>query len=607
MTEIDDLARDWARYPQFWEPKVSRDGSWVAWTWTGVTEIGNVWLAPTDGSLPPRRLTDEPDHTYVRAFFRDGGRMLLGQSQGASEHDHLILLDHRSGERRLVTPPQDNHYVFGGAFTPDGRYILYTASHDDESRSPIDGQRIYLHDLETGNRKIVSSSKSLTTRPLALSEDGRLVLYHRCERHPAGDQIWLLDLATGEDREILNVGASRKAHGFWLDRERILVRAESDTCDRVGILHRADLRVQWLIDDPKRSIENVIAGHDGNTIAIVDFRGGQVRASLLDARTATERPIESAGQSVLPIAELPGGAWIAERYSSAGPHALIQYDPASAKMLDLSRTSEYLPSRKMNFTRATIWRWQSVDGMEIRGSLYEPKGPSRGLIAHIHGGPTWHTQDWVDSMNHFLVAAGYTILDPNYRGSTGHGRLFREAIKVDGWGGREQVDIRTGLESLVRAGKARIGRIGIVGLSYGGYSSWYQITKSADLVVAAVPICGMYHLTIDYDETGMPHGRAYSEEMMGGTPAQQPQRYFEASPANFIDRIKGRLLIVHGFRDTNVSPENTSAACRDLDRAGIAYELLTFADEGHGIHRAGNRETLFRRMATFFEEAFGEP
>jgi dipeptidyl aminopeptidase/acylaminoacyl peptidase len=92
--------------------------------------------------------------------------------------------------------------------------------------------------------------------------------------------------------------------------------------------------------------------------------------------------------------------------------------------------------------------------------------------------------------------------------------------------------------------------------------------------------------------------------MMGGTPAQQPERYFNGSPGNFIDRIKGRLMIVHGMKDTNVSPENTRAAIRDLDRAGIAYELLTFENEGHGIYRAGNRETLFRRVAEFFEESF---
>ncbi len=103
--------------------------------------------SPTDGSAPPRRVTDEADHIYVRSFSPDGNRLLLAQSDGSSEHDHLILLDLESGEQRLLTPRQDDHYVFGGAFTPDGGSILYAASWDDATRSAIEGQRIYLHDL----------------------------------------------------------------------------------------------------------------------------------------------------------------------------------------------------------------------------------------------------------------------------------------------------------------------------------------------------------------------------------------------------------------------------------------------------------------------------
>jgi dipeptidyl aminopeptidase/acylaminoacyl peptidase len=311
------------------------------------------------------------------------------------------------------------------------------------------------------------------------------------------------------------------------------------------------------------------------------------------------------GDSLLPLAQLPSGQWLCERYSSRAPNELVRFDAATGSVVEVSRTARQLANPAMRFAPARPHRWRATDGLEIAGWLYEPQSESRGLIAHIHGGPTWHSEDWVNGSIQFLVAAGFTVLDPNYRGSTGYGRAFREAIKEDGWGGREQDDIRTGLESLVAAGKGRRGRVGIIGLSYGGYSSWCQITKSSDLVNAAVPICGMYQLAIDYEATGMPHGRDYSEEMMGGTPAEQPERYSNASPANFIDRIKGRLLIVHGLRDTNVSPENTRAAVRDLDRAGIAYELLTFDNEGHGIWRAGNRETLFNRVAAFFADAFG--
>ena len=107
MSDIAQLARAWARYPDFWEPKLSKDGRWAAWTWTGPTEAGNVWLAPTDGSAAPRRVTDEADHIYVRAFSPDSKRLLLAQSEGSSEHDHLILLDLESGARTQLTLKQD--------------------------------------------------------------------------------------------------------------------------------------------------------------------------------------------------------------------------------------------------------------------------------------------------------------------------------------------------------------------------------------------------------------------------------------------------------------------------------------------------------------------
>ena len=63
---VEALARSWARYPILWSPRVSGDGKWLAWTWTGITETGEVWAAPTDGSRPPERLTEGQDHFYVR-------------------------------------------------------------------------------------------------------------------------------------------------------------------------------------------------------------------------------------------------------------------------------------------------------------------------------------------------------------------------------------------------------------------------------------------------------------------------------------------------------------------------------------------------------------
>ena len=196
------------------------------------------------------------------------------------------------------------------------------------------------------------------------------------------------------------------------------------------------------------------------------------------------------------------------------------------------------------------------------------------------------------------------MLDPNYRSSTGFGHSHRAAVKQDGWGGREQADIRAGIAAAVAQGFARKGKIAVAGNSYGGFSSWFAISRHADLVTAAIPMCGMYRLDIDYHQTGMPHGRAYAEAMMGGTPEQFPQKYASASPGNFIDQIRGHVMIVHGLADSNVSPENTHTAVRELTAAGIPHEILLFEDEGHGVFRRSNVETYLARSVAFLERAF---
>src|SRR5205807_8447062 len=105
-------------------------------------------------------------------------------------------------------------------------------------------------------------------------------------------------------------------------------------------------------------------------------------------------------------------------------------------------------------------------------------------------------------------------------------------------------------------GIAEPGKVGITGTSYGGYSSWWAITHwPVEIVAAAAPICGMTDLVVDYDTT-RPDLRPYSEEMMGGSPAQVPERYRERSPIHFVHQIGGHLLIVQGLRDPNVTPSN---------------------------------------------------
>ncbi|MBV9279818.1 MAG: S9 family peptidase, partial [Chloroflexi bacterium] len=292
---------------------------------------------------------------------------------------------------------------------------------------------------------------------------------------------------------------------------------------------------------------------------------------------------------------------------STQPADLVRFRPDRAQpetFVSLTRLWDRTPLRPAELAPARDFRWRSVAGLEIQGWLYRPSSPARGTIVRVHGGPTAHDEDSFSALSQFLVARGFNVLAPNYRGSTGFGLAFQEAIKQDGWGGREQDDVRTGIDALIAAGVAEPGRVGITGTSYGGYSSWCAITRwPPKTVAAAAPICGMTDLVVDY-ETTRPDLRPYSEEMMGGPPDRVPHRYYERSPINFVDRIRGKLLIVQGLRDPNVTPENVRAVRDALERAHIPYQLLTFDDEGHGIRQPKNQRRLYVHLAEFFAEAF---
>jgi Tol biopolymer transport system component len=125
-----DLAALWASVPQLSNIHASVDGRWAFWCMAGVTETENVWCAPLDGSALPQMLTDGQDHYLIRDVAPDGSSLVLAQSINASEHDHLLILDRKTGALTQITPRQDTHYVYGGALSKDGTAIFFLADFD---------------------------------------------------------------------------------------------------------------------------------------------------------------------------------------------------------------------------------------------------------------------------------------------------------------------------------------------------------------------------------------------------------------------------------------------------------------------------------------------
>ncbi|MBK8138665.1 MAG: S9 family peptidase [Chloroflexi bacterium] len=610
MTDMLDAL---LQMPRMYGADISPDGRWAAWSWIGVGENIDVWAAPTDGSLPPVRMTENSEETVFVAWLPDSSGLLVKQDTGGNERDGLYRVN-LSAPREMIplTDPTPDYFLRGGEFTPDGRYLVYAANLDLITGDEIEQTCVIRHDLETGERvELARPRKGGFVFPF-VSPNGQYVLYNRIDRAPGGIQLWLCTLDGSSDVEIINAGDDKKAFGQWMpDSRHILFTAETATHVRIGLFDIVTGNTRWLIDDPSRTISDAsIKGVPGaKLVTIVETKDAKAVASLLDPDSGIETPIPPVPGTLIPLAPSGDGLWIALTFSSKQPTDLVLCDPFHPDpetYITVARVWDYVKLTREDLTQAEDFRWKSVDGREIQGWLYRTQTvPARGTILYVHGGPTAHASDTVQPEVQYYAAHGFNVLVPNYRGSTGFTFEFQESIKIDGWGGREQDDVAHGAKALIDAGIALPGKIGVTGTSYGGYTSWHQITHTpVEWIAAAAPVCGMTDLVVDY-ETTRPDLRPYSEEMMGGRPDQVPEKYQQASPVNFVANIKGRLMIVQGLNDPNVTPDNVRTVQTALDAAGVEYELLAFDDEGHGIMRPANQRKLFPALAHFFESAFG--
>jgi dipeptidyl aminopeptidase/acylaminoacyl peptidase len=599
---------------------LSPDGRWVAFAWYRIHENYDVFAVPTDGSAPPLALTHTPDYTWLVSWAPDSRSVIVEQDRDGDEHVRLFRVDlQKPGVMQLLTEDRPPYFIHGGSLHPDGVRLFYGANYDFSAGQVIDPTWIYSHDLRTGERHILARPERPCFMEVRLNRQGTHLLYSRQDRHPSGRQFWLVDVQGRNDQEILNFGDRCKVFARWFpDGEHILVLSEStggrlhespqgrpQDHQSLGIYHWPTGELRWLIDDPQRSIEGTWVSPEGTVVVDEMLNAGHV-ATYIELPSRAERPFPRLPGNLLPLGKSADGGWVGMYYTATTPTELVRFGEGARSVEDLSsltRGWEHTALRPEQLCRAEAFSWYSVDGQQVWGWLYRARPNPERAIVFVHGGPTWHSEDCFNAQIQYLVSRGFNVLDVNYRGSTGYGLKFREMIKEDGWGGREQCDIASGARALIAAGLARPGRVGVTGTSYGGYSSWFQITfYPQQVIAAAAPICGMTDLVVDY-ETTRPDLRPLSEEMIGGNPQQVPDRYYARSPIHFVHYIRGKLFIIQGAQDPNVTPENVRQVRQRLDQHGIPFELLVFEDEGHGIAKTVNQRVLYARLAEFFEDA----
>jgi dipeptidyl aminopeptidase/acylaminoacyl peptidase len=567
--------------------------------------------AYSTGDLVP--LTKTPEMTFIRDWAPDSKSILVGEDKARNERTTLYRVFLESPcEMNPITQLEPNFYIYGSQFSPRGDYIAYAMNYDIDTKRETETFRIVIHYLDSNERVVVARPDKPAYPKLDVDPLNRYILYKRSDEDPSGSQWWVVSLDGDEDREILNFGAMAKVEAQWTYDGLILFNTdtyEGKKTDNVsvGLLNINSGKIDWLSTPtaggtysfshvPEHSHHLVV----GETIE------AKRRPFIYDLKTDLLHSAVATCGNLWPVTSLENDDWIGVFYSSTSSHNIVKFELGSidpATFTFLTDTMGYSSVAEEDLTPAEDFRWISTDNTMIHGWLYQSANPNGKTIVTVHGGPTFHSEDRLDIEIQYFCSLGYNVLDPNYRGSTGYGVNFRDLIKKDGWGGLDKEDIRTGIETLIEKGIAIPHKVGIYGTSYGGYLSWNAITHfPTKVVAAAAPICGMTDLVVDY-ETTRPDLRPLSEEMLGGSPSEVPEMYHERSPINFVQNIKGKVLIVQGLRDPNVTKANVAEVEKRLEKNKIPYEKLVFDDEGHGIIREENVKALIQRLAEFFDSS----
>ncbi|MBL8270263.1 alpha/beta hydrolase family protein [Steroidobacter sp.] len=227
-------------------------------------------------------------------------------------------------------------------------------------------------------------------------------------------------------------------------------------------------------------------------------------------------------------------------------------------------------------------KWQGRDGLEIHGWLVKPDvaGPMP-VVMDIHGGPVWcHRNRWQGRLRgaKLFTDHGIAVFYPNPRGSSTRGREFARLVAGD-MGGEDTYDYLTGLDALVANGTADPQRLGVTGISYGGFMSAWLITQDTRFA-AAVPISCVSNWYSQHRTSQISY---FDTTFLTGRPDQPGGHYFERSPAMFTSRVRTPTLQLTGALDQNTPPTQALEFHRSLLEHDVESVLLTYPTAGHGI------------------------
>jgi len=223
------------------------------------------------------------------------------------------------------------------------------------------------------------------------------------------------------------------------------------------------------------------------------------------------------------------------------------------------------------------------------------------LLVISHGGPTSATSPSLSLAIQFWTSRGFAVADVNYRGSTGYGRAFRDALKGN-WGVYDTDDCIAAADFLVERGQADTDRVAIRGGSAGGYTTINALTFHDRFAVGAT-YYGIADLSVFIGDTHKFESR-YLDSLIGPYP-ESKQLYHDRSAINFTDQLSCPMIILQGLEDKIVPPSQAEIMASALREKNIPFSLIMFEGEQHGFRQSTNIRRSLMAELYFYGRVLG--
>jgi dipeptidyl aminopeptidase/acylaminoacyl peptidase len=281
------------------------------------------------------------------------------------------------------------------------------------------------------------------------------------------------------------------------------------------------------------------------------------------------------------------------------PPELARFDHPSGTWSRLTGFNDHIVEGRV-FPDVRTIRWAGEVGVEIEGLLMTPHGAERPLatIVCVHGGPTWNWGAYFSDSEPnavLLSSAGYACLLPNPRGSIGRGHGFAQGVIGDG-GGIDYRDVMAGVDHCIAEGIADPARLGISGLSYGGYMAGWAVGQTdrfgAAVAMSVVSNYVSFHLTSEV--------WWYDQSILKGAWNDPTSQYVERSPVTFAHRCTTPTLIIQGAEDRCTPVGQAEELYHAIAASGAEVELVVYPREGHvPVEREHALDAIRRTQAWF--------